>query len=271
MSKTIINSAEIQAEFLSVLGTNRVSVITADTGSGKTIMLPFLATKLGKVVCSQPRVLMVHNAVSGVQEVNGFSSGYATAKGSDGLHKNLVFCTDGYAAVSQLISQCTVFFIDEIHEWNVNMEKLCNLLIKELHKRSEFKVVLLSATIEGELETILNYFQEFAPTHKHYTGRQFPVQRIELGRTPETAVIDYCSQGKSSMIFVDGEASQIELANKIALLGCDCETILLSSKSDDATRKKLYTQGSKPRVWIATNVAQAGITPLYLDVVIQKG
>lgn len=271
MSKTIINSSEIQGEFISVLTENKVSVITADTGSGKTIMLPFLAMKLGKVVCSQPRVLMVHNAVSGVQEVNGFSCGYATAKGSDGLHKNLVFCTDGYAAVSQLISQCTVFFIDEIHEWNVNMEKLCNLLAKELHKRPEFKVVLLSATIEGELDTILNYFSEFSPTHKHYTGRQFPVQRIALGRTPEAAAIDYCSQGKSSMIFVDGETSQIELANKIALLKCDCEIILLSSKSDEATRKKLYTQGSKPRVWIATNVAQAGITPLYLDVVIHTG
>ena len=271
MVTTILNSPEIQEEFIRVLSDNRVAVITADTGSGKTIMLPFLATKLGKVVCSQPRVLMVHNAVSGVQEVNGFSCGYATAKGSDGLHKNLVFCTDGYAAVSQLISQCTVFFIDEIHEWNVNMEKLCNLLIKELHKRSEFKVVLLSATIEGELDTILNYFQEFAPIHKHYTGRQFPVQRIALGRTPEVAAVDYCSQGMSSMIFVDGESTQVELANKIALLGCDCEIILLSSKSDDATRKKLYTQGTKPRVWIATNVAQAGITPKYLDVVIHTG
>lgn len=271
MVTTILNSLEIQREFVEVLSDNRVAVVTADTGSGKTLMLPYLATKFGKVVCSQPRVLMVHNAVEGVLAVNKFYCGYATAKGSHGLDKNLVFCTDGYAAVSQLISQCAVFFIDEIHEWNVNMEKLCNLLVKELHKRPEFKIVLLSATIEGELETILNYFSEFSPTHKHYTGRQFPVQRIALGRTPETAAIDYCSQGLNSMIFVDGEATQVELANKIALLGCDCEIILLSSKSDDATRKKLYTQGTKPRVWIATNVAQAGITPLYLDVVIHTG
>lgn len=271
MSATILNSLEIQREFVEVLNGNRVLVVTADTGSGKTIMLPYLATKFGKVVCSQPRVLMVHNAVEGVIAVNKVSCGYATAKGSYGLNKKLVFCTDGYAAVSQLIRQADVFFIDEIHEWNVNMEKLCNLLVKELHKRPEFKVVLLSATIEGELETILNYFKEFTPVHKHYTGRQFPVQRIALGRTPEVAATDYCSQGMSSMIFVDGESTQVELANKIALLGCDCEIILLSSKSDEATRKKLYTQGTKPRVWIATNVAQAGITPTYLDVVIHTG
>ena len=269
--KTILNSLEIQEEFINVLSGNRVAVVTADTGSGKTIMLPYLATKFGKVVCSQPRVLMVHNAVEGVLAVNKMSCGYATAKGSYGLDKKLVFCTDGYAAVSQLIRQADVFFIDEIHEWNVNMEKLCNLLVKELHKRPAFKVVLLSATIEGELDTILNYFSEFNPTHKHYTGRQFPVQRIALGRTPEVAATDYCSQGMSSMIFVDGESTQVELANKIALLGCDCEIILLSSKSDEATRKKLYTQGTKPRVWIATNVAQAGITPTYLDVVIHTG
>lgn len=266
MVTTILNSLEIQREFVDVLSDNRVAVVTADTGSGKTLMLPYLATKFGKVVCSQPRVLMVHNAVEGVLAVNKFSCGYATAKGSYGLDKQLVFCTDGYA-----ISQCDVFFIDEIHEWNVNMEKLCNLLVKELHKRPNFKVVLLSATIEGELDTILNYFSEFTPTHRHYTGRQFPVQRLELGRTPEIAAVDYCSQNMSSMIFVDGEATQVELANKIALLGCDCEIILLSSKSDEATRKKLYTRGLSPRVWIATNVAQAGITPLYLDVVIHTG
>ena len=272
MTNTIRNSLNIQKEFIKFLRSNRVLVVTADTGSGKTLMLPYLATKFGKVVCSQPRVIMVHNAVEGVLAVNNEPSGYATAKGSYGLDFcQLVFCTDGYAAVSSLIRQCDVFFIDEIHEWNVNMEKLCNLLVKELHKRRNFKVVLLSATIEGELETILNYFQEFTPTHKHYTGRQFPVQRIALGRTPDKAAIDYCSQGMSSMIFVDGEPTQVELANKIALSGCDCEILLLSSKSDEATRKKLYTQGTKPRVWIATNVAQAGITPTYLDVVIHTG
>ena len=75
MVTTILNSLEIQREFVEVLSDNRVAVVTADTGSGKTLMLPYLATKFGKVVCSQPRVLMVHNAVEGVLAVNKFYCG----------------------------------------------------------------------------------------------------------------------------------------------------------------------------------------------------
>jgi len=68
------------------------------------------------------------------------------------------YCTDGLHLVQQLMNseekitnqKETILVIDEVHEWNQNIEVLIAWVKKEKELGKKIKVVLMSATLDAE-------------------------------------------------------------------------------------------------------------------------
>jgi ATP-dependent helicase HrpB len=72
-------------------------------------------------------------------------------------HTSIKFCTDGLQLVKQLMDKSiltkdkkTVLVIDEVHEWNQNIEVLVAWTKKLKSLGKNIKVILMSATIDAE-------------------------------------------------------------------------------------------------------------------------
>jgi HrpA-like RNA helicase len=88
----------------------------------------------------------------------------------------LLFLTDGLLirqmGVDPLLSQYNVIILDEVHERHVSGDLLVALMKIATQRRGDFKLILMSATIQLELFT--KYF-EGAPVIK-VPGRLFPIE-----------------------------------------------------------------------------------------------
>src|SRR6056297_2125338 len=119
-------------EITEAVANNNVVVITAETGAGKSTQVPqFLLEEDYHVVVTQPRRLAARTVAERVaEEVGcqlggkvGFRTGFERADSSE---TQVLFCTDGLQLVREITGtgRAQVLVIDEVHEWNINIETL---------------------------------------------------------------------------------------------------------------------------------------------------
>lgn len=177
-------------EILKALKDNQVVLITAGTGAGKTVLLPkYLLHILNydkKIAVTNPKKIpseenanyaAIHLDVKLGEEVGIRYRG----KKLDSDKTKLLYCTDGYLVATlnsdPLLSKFSGVIIDEAHERNNNIDLLLILLKQVLLKRDDFKLVIMSATINAKL--FIDYFpkKKFKFSHVHSEGTQlFPVK-----------------------------------------------------------------------------------------------
>ena len=160
---------------------NSVVIITAETGAGKSTQVPqFLIEDGYQVVVTQPRRLAARTVAERVAEEVGCEIGglvgYRTAfERADSIDTRCLFCTDGLQLVRELTGtgRAQVLVIDEVHEWNLNIETLVAWTRKKILDSWSIKVVLMSATLESE--KLAKFFGENVPVID-VPGRIFPVE-----------------------------------------------------------------------------------------------
>ncbi|GMR54173.1 hypothetical protein PMAYCL1PPCAC_24368, partial [Pristionchus mayeri] len=96
----------------------------------------------------------------------------------------LTYCTSGVLlrmlTADELARDCTHIILDEVHEREQNTDYLLIALKQALRRRNDLKVILMSATMEGNLEMFLNYFKEFNIAHVDIPSRLYPVTNFHL-------------------------------------------------------------------------------------------
>jgi HrpA-like RNA helicase len=143
---------------------NQVSLIISGTGSGKTVLIPKYALHYlkynGKVASTNPKTVpSISNATFGAMCLDvelGQEVGYAAGGNKKMNDKTkLIYCTDGWLSAKILgddpyleKSGIDVVIVDEVHERKVNIDLLLLLLKNVSNKRPEFRIILVSATID---------------------------------------------------------------------------------------------------------------------------
>ncbi|KAI8347720.1 P-loop containing nucleoside triphosphate hydrolase protein [Mortierella sp. GBAus27b] len=181
-------------EFLNLIQNNQVVILVGETGSGKTTQIAQFMVfdelpqfKGKRIACTQPRRLAAMSVAQRVAEemdvVMGQEVGY-NIRFEDCTSEQtfLQYMTDGMllreAMNDPLLSRYSAIILDEAHDRTLSTDILMGLMKEIIKKRSDLKVVVMSATLDaGKFQS---YFDN-APLMS-VPGRTFPV---EIYYTPE--------------------------------------------------------------------------------------
>nr|POE62389.1 putative atp-dependent rna helicase ucp12 [Quercus suber] len=197
---------KLQAAIVASVTANQVTIISGETGSGKsTQSVQFILDDLiqrcygesTNIICTQPRRISALGLADRVADERcgrvGDEVGYAIrgeAKQKAGTTK-ITFVTTGVLLrrlqtsggstddVVRSLADVSHVVIDEVHERSLDTDFLLVLLRDVLKKRQDLKLVLMSATLDAAVfET---YFAGVAKVGKvEIEGRTHPVQDIYL-------------------------------------------------------------------------------------------
>ncbi|KAM9481624.1 ATP-dependent DNA/RNA helicase DHX36 [Clarias gariepinus] len=187
----------MREELVELIQTNRVVVVSGETGCGKTTQVPqFIlddyiergAGSLCRVACTQPRRI---SAISVAERVaaeraesvgEGKSCGYQIRLQSRLPRKqgSVLYCTTGiilqWLRSDPCLSSISHLVLDEIHERSLHSDVLLNIVKDLLTHRDDLKIVLMSATMNAD--KFSKYFDNCPMIH--IPGHTFPVKEYLL-------------------------------------------------------------------------------------------
>lgn len=252
-------------------------ILTAETGAGKSIGVPFLLKELGyKVLVLEPRVVSCTQLCKSMKSA-GVDAGFKTGRGGSYNEKSdILYVTYGVGInmIPQLDESWIVIF-DEIHEWTAEMD-----IAPSVHKISQSKahVIIMSATID--LEAIRKKY----PTAPQITipGRTFDIEIIKRENESPTDSIIYClEQGWNTLVFLPGQKEindminelkfSISLSQNLQSEAIEILPLIGSLNPQEMALPFTPVQLGKVRVVLSTNIGQTGLTLDYMDAVVNTG
>jgi HrpA-like RNA helicase len=275
---------DYQTAILAAVDDNQVTIITAETGAGKSTQVPQYLAEHGytKVIVTQPRILAARNLSKRVREewtarTSQDSTeiiGYRTAhERDDNPGTQILYCTDGLQLVRELtgsgINKQQVLVLDEVHEWNENMEVLIAWAKKRCLEEPDFKVVIMSATIDTA--PLAEYFSTSAVII--VPGRSFPVKK-RTGPDVIAEILTKIETTKSNiLVFLPGKSEIQDVTDAIAkkATAAGVPIIPLHSQLEATAQQSAFANYPNGKVILATNIAQTSVTIDDIDVVIDSG
>jgi len=261
-------------QIVEAVRTSPVVVITAETGAGKSTQVPqYLLDEGYDLVVTQPRRLAARTVAERVaeeigEEIGG-TVGYRTAVDRrDSPATRCLFCTDGLALVRELMGQNKgVLVLDEVHEWNENMEVLVAWAKRQTEAGADFKVVLMSATLEAEkLATFFNG----APVIS-VPGRLFPVETKKAGMRLVDDVATLVAEGRNVLVFQPGKQEIEDTCAALKQQQVNAEILPLHGQLTPEEQSRCFKHYGRPKVVVSTNVAQTSVTIDDIDAVVDSG
>ncbi|HSW65616.1 MAG TPA: helicase-related protein [Bacillota bacterium] len=269
-------------EIVASVASNQVTIITAETGAGKSTQVPQYLAQAGytKIIVTQPRILAARNLSDRVREEYSWRTGrdctnlvgYRTAHEADDSPENVIlYCTDGLQLVRELTGSGTddrqVLILDEIHEWNENMEVLIAWAKKRCQEEPHFKIVLMSATMEAD--SLAGYYS--APAPITIEGRSFPVTRGYAKDLLQEIITRLERKTSNMLVFLPGKGEIEQVVDAIRSAAGSIPVIPLHSQLEAGAQQLAFDHYPNGKVVLATNIAQTSITIDDIDVVIDSG
>ena len=189
-----------QEEILRVVNIAQVTLITGETGSGKSTQaiqfildgaIENLQGSSTNLICTQPRrvaALSLSERVSAERCCKeGDEVGYIIRGDSrTSSRTKITFQTTGVllrrlqssSGIKSALANVSHVFIDEVHERSLDTDFLLALLRDALPSLPRLKIILMSATLSAD--TFAEYFGGDRVGRVHIEGRTFPVQDYYL-------------------------------------------------------------------------------------------
>ncbi|OIO37982.1 MAG: hypothetical protein AUJ72_03385 [Candidatus Omnitrophica bacterium CG1_02_46_14] len=262
-------------DILQAVKNNAVTVITAETGAGKSTQVPqFLLEEGYQVVVTQSRRLAARTVAERVAEevgcelggVIGYRTGFERC---DSAETQVLFCTDGLQLVREITGsgRAQVLVIDEVHEWNINIETLVAWTRKRIAEGWPVKVVLMSATLEAD--RLAKYYGENVPVIE-VPGRLFPVEeKQDYSDNLVANIKKLVGEGRNILVFQPGKKEIAGTCDELA--GCGAIVLPLHGELEPAEQRLCFKRYNQPKVVVATNVAQTSVTIPDIDAVVDSG
>lgn len=271
-------------EIIDAVDTHQVTIVTAETGAGKSTQIPQYLAEHGysRVIVTQPRILAARNLSHRVREEWALRNtedanqviGYRTAHERDDMgNPQILYCTDGLQLVREItgagITERQVLVLDEVHEWNENMEVLVAWAKKRCEEDSRFKIVIMSATIETDS------LAQFFGTDAIITipGRHFEVKKRRGTDIVSELFEQLNKRGKNILTFLPGKAEIQEVTEAIEKKAktAGVPIIPLHSQLEAEEQQKAFANYQYGKIILATNIAQTSVTIDDIDIVLDSG
>jgi ATP-dependent helicase HrpB len=250
-------------------------VLSSPTGSGKSTEVPRWCP--GRTLVIEPRRIACRSLAARVADLEetrlGEGVGYVV-RDERVMSKDtrIVFATPGIVLRDRaLLSSASTVILDEFHERSIETD----LLLALLPKHSEAKLVIMSATLEGE-----RVAAHVGGKHLAAEGRTFPVEIRYLG-TPllpdgeglahrvRSAVELALREAGDVLVFLPGKG-EIEACAQ-ALSGLPCSLVPLHGGLSLEEQRRAFGTTPQRKVILATNVAETSLTIPGVGVVIDSG
>jgi len=289
--------------FLKLLDEKQVILLSAGTGSGKTVIVPKILLKYiitneinGMIAITNPKIITTFSAAEyGATTLDvklGEEVGYKH-KGSpdDSMshHTRLLYLTDGllFAQIAndKYLEKYAGVIIDEAHERNIQIDLLLKLLKEVVLHRKDFKLIIMSATIN--LEIFRDYYNIDNIKYGEISisgDPNYPITHnwLETPKDYMKSIFNICQtllQSKNPqdiIVFVPTIKDAFNGCNEMTL-NKDVFCVEMFSQVSQSNRelaksKDLYKDlGYKIKIVFATNVAESSITFDGLIYVIDTG
>lgn len=275
---------DFRSAIIDAVDSHQVTIVTAETGAGKSTQIPQYLAEHGyqKVVVTQPRILAARNLSSRVREEWAMRTGkdgdqiigYRTAhERDDNPDTQILYCTDGLQLVREItgagINERQVLVLDEVHEWNENMEVLVAWAKKRCQEEARFKVVIMSATIETAS------LAEFFDTDAVITvpGRTHEVTKRRGTDVISEIMNQLTMQTHNVLVFLPGKSEIQNVSDAIVTKATEVgvPVIPLHSQLEATAQQEAFAHYPNGKIILATNIAQTSVTIDDIDVVIDSG
>ncbi|XP_049284337.1 putative ATP-dependent RNA helicase DHX57 [Anopheles funestus] len=231
------------AEIINLMESHQILVISGETGCGKSTQVPqFLlddwllqSSKLQskeplrhvEIICTQPRRLSAIGVAERVAEERnekiGNTVGYQIRlENKISSSTRLTFCTTGILLrrlqSDPTLTSVTHIIVDEVHERSEESDFLLLILKELLFKRTDLKVILMSATLNSNLFS--SYFGDIPVLD--IPGRTFPVEQLfledilersEFVLEPDSQFCRKLRKGEQELLMQELEYSDVKAAN----------------------------------------------------------
>jgi ATP-dependent helicase HrpA len=286
-------------EIAAAIRDNQVVIVAGETGSGKTTQLPKICLELGRGVTgqighTQPRRIAARTVAERIAAELGAEAGQAvgykvrfTDTSSDDTFIKVM--TDGILLAEmqrdRRLQRYDTLIIDEAHERSLNIDFILGYLKRLLPTRPDLKVIITSATIDPE--RFSEHFWD-APIIE-VSGRMFPVEvryrpLADPGRPRDEpkdqaqAICDALRELRAKgpgdvLVFLSGEREIRDTADTLAEQPglADLEVLPLYARLSAAEQHRVFGRHQRPRVVLATNVAETSLTVPGIRYVIDPG
>ncbi|MDT8438602.1 MAG: ATP-dependent RNA helicase HrpA [Wenzhouxiangellaceae bacterium] len=281
-----------RAAIVEAIARHQVVIIAGETGSGKSTQLPKMALEAGRGVrgligCTQPRRIAARSVARRVAEELGSPLGEAVGfqvRFADRSSENsyVKFMTDGILLAEihsdRRLNRYDTLIIDEAHERSLNIDFLLGYIKQLLHKRSDLKVIITSATIDTA--SFAQHFDD-APVIQ-VEGRGYPVT-VEyqppndgdaLAQQVRRAVAR-CGKLDAHgdiLVFLPGEHEIFQVAKTLRQSALPhTEVLPLYARLPSSAQDRIFESHSGRRIVLATNVAETSLTVPGIRFVIDSG
>ncbi len=265
-------------EIVRAVKDNDVVILSAETGSGKSTQVPQYMFEAGyNVIVTQPRRIAAVSLADRVSKEVEDSSvvGYHTAFESTKTNETkILFCTDGLQMISQVgrtLQNNTVLIIDEVHEWNLNIETLVGWVRNAMKNGMKFKVILMSATIEQDkLEYFLSKYSKTCSIH--VPNRLFNVNKVYLSEHKIIdTIVDCISNNLNVLVFMSGKKEINDICDELEEKKLDAVILKMHGDLSIEEQNNCFNSYFMPKVIISTNICQTSVTIEDIDVVVDSG
>uniref|UniRef100_A0A182SYI7 RNA helicase n=1 Tax=Anopheles maculatus TaxID=74869 RepID=A0A182SYI7_9DIPT len=231
------------AEIINLMESHQILVISGETGCGKSTQVPqFLlddwllqSSKVQskdplrhvEIICTQPRRLSAIGVAERVAEERnekiGNTVGYQIRlENKISSSTRLTFCTTGILLrrlqSDPVLASVTHIIVDEVHERSEESDFLLLILKELMGKRTDLKVILMSATLNSNLFS--SYFGDIPVLD--IPGRTFPVEQLFLEDIldrsgfvlePDSQFCRKLRKGEHEQLLQELEYSDVQAAN----------------------------------------------------------
>lgn len=269
-------------EIVKAVRANDVTIIVGETGSGKSTQVPqYLSEIYDQVIVTEPRIMAAKTLARRVSDemgvVLGDEVGYRTGYDKcDSANSKILFCTDGLQLIRTITQSKNtannVLIIDEIHEWNNNMEALA-AWCKYMLDKWNTKVVIMSATVDAE--SLKNYYGGKVSVIE-VPGNLYEVSFEERSECEFiSTILEKVYEGKNVLAFVSGKKEISDTIKKLMdnfkLNQTAVKVFPLHGELDWEEQSKCFDSYDVPKVIVATNVAQTSVTIPDINIVVDTG